>query len=189
MLTVRVVPRRGSLLRAALATAEIMTGTLLAHSAAGGALPSPVWIAAVGGLVAAGTLAVQRGRVPLAVAVPTLAAVQLLLHCWLVVLVPSAPVAQMGHGAGASHGAADLAHLSLTTPMVVAHVVSAVLTALVWTARRRALEVLLSWARAPRVPLPSLRPALGPPAPSYVVVEGLLSIAPRRGPPALPALA
>lgn len=186
MLTVREVPRRGSVLRAALATVEIMTGTLLAHAWAGGAAPSPAWTALVGVLVAAGTVLVQRGRVPLALAVPGLAAVQLLLHCWLVTLVPaasmSASMAGMSHASG--HDG-----LGLTTSMLLAHVASAVLTAVVWTARRRAVEVLLSWARTPRVPVPSRRPVACPSVPSYVVVEGLLSVAPRRGPPALTALA
>jgi len=190
MLTVRVVPRRGSLLRAVLATLEIMTGTLLAHAWAGGALPSPAWIALMGVLVAGGTLLVHRGRVPLAVAVPTLAVVQLLLHCWLVALVPTASMpgmsmSGMSHGAG-GHG---LGELGLSAPMLLAHLVSAALTALVWSVRRRAVEVLLTWARAPRVPVPSFQPVVGLLVPSYVVVEGLLCIAPRRGPPALPALA
>lgn len=183
MLTVREVPRRGSSLRAVVATAEIMTGTLLAHAWAGGALPSPVWIGVIAALVAGGTLLVQRGRVPLAVAVPVVSAVQLLLHCWLMTLVPAEPMAGMAHGSGA------VGHLELTTPMLLAHLVSAALTALVWAARRRAVEVLLTWARTVRVPVPARRPVACPSVPSYVVVEGLLCVAPRRGPPALTALA
>lgn len=185
MLTVREVPRRGSLLRAGVATAEIMTGTLLAHAWAGGALPSPTWIGLIAVLVAGGTWAVQRGRVSLAVAVPAVSAVQLLLHCWLMTLAPAEPMAGMAHGSGAG----AVGHLELTTPMLLAHVASAALTALVWTARRRAVEVLLTWARALRVPVPAVRPLALPSVPSYVVVEGLLCVAPRRGPPALPALA
>jgi len=49
--------------RAALATGAIIAGTVTAHIWAGGELPSAGWIALIGALVFAATLAVFRGRV------------------------------------------------------------------------------------------------------------------------------
>jgi hypothetical protein len=183
MLTARVVPRRGLLLRSASATLEIMLGTVAAHTAVGGALPSPVWVAVAAALVLGGGLVVLRGRASLWLAVPALGATQLLLHCWLVALTPGHEMA--GHSA-TSHaaGTGSVAHLELTAPMLAAHVAAALLTAVVWRVRRRAVEVLLAWTTPVRLPVVTRR-AVGTPAPAGTrLLRGLLSVAPRRGPPA-----
>lgn len=181
MLTARVVPRRGLALRALLATAEIMLGTVAAHTAAGGALPSPLWIAIAAVLVLGGGLVVLRGKAPLWLAVPALGGTQLLLHCWLVALTPGHdPVA---HTMAAPHSAGMAPHLELTAPMLLAHLVAALLTAAVWGARRRVVEVLLAWSTVAPRPVP-LRPIAPAPAGGLRPLPGLLSVAPRRGPPA-----
>ncbi|MCD4535887.1 hypothetical protein LRP67_17505 [Nocardioides sp. cx-169] len=185
MPTARVVPRRGLVLRAALATLEVMLGTVAAHTAAGGSLPSAAWIGLAAALVLGGSLLVLRGTVPLGIAVPALAAAQLLVHCWLVALSPAHDMA--GHVAAGPHAAAVGPPLELSAPMLAAHVAAALLTAGVWHGRGRALEVLLAWSDLAPLPIPARRataatgPALTP------LVHGLLLAAPRRGPPALPA--
>jgi hypothetical protein len=185
MLTARVVPRPGLALRALLATVEIMLGTVAAHTAAGGALPSPVWVAAAAALVLGGGLVVLRGRAPMWLVVPALAGAQLLLHCWLA-LTPGHDMAAHagGHTAGSS-----AAHLELTAPMLLAHLGAALLTAAVWRVRRRAVQVLLAWSDLARLLVPTRR-AVGTPSPAgAVLLRALLSVAPRRGPPALSLLA
>jgi hypothetical protein len=181
MLTARVVPRPGLALRALLATVEIMLGTVAAHTAAGGALPSPVWVAAASALVLGGGLVVLRGRAPLWLVVPALAAAQLLLHCWLALTTGHDMAAHAGmHTAGAG-----AAHLELTGPMLLAHLAAALLTAAVWRVRRRAVDVLLAWSDPARVLVPTRRAVGTPSTAGAVLLRALLSAAPRRGPPAL----
>lgn len=173
----RVVPRPGAVARALLATLEIVVGTAAAHTWAGGTLPSPAWVAMMAGMVLLASVLVLRGRVGAKVAVPTLAAAQLLLHCWLVALSPAHAAA--GHQA---HGSA--AHLELTVPMVGAHLVAAVLTAVVWTLRRRAVDVVLAWATLLRVVVGTVRRLAPTSAPAVVRRHLVVLVAPRRGPPA-----
>lgn len=188
VLTVRVVPRPGALLRALPATAEIVLGTVAAHTWAGGGLPSAGWVAAMAALVLLASVVVLRGTVRAGAAVPALAAAQLLLHCWLVALAPAHQMsghAMPGHGtaghAMAGHAAAG-PHLELTTPMLAAHAVAALLTAAVWCLRRRAVEVVLAWGRAVRVAVPSV-PTLAPAVPALGRGHRVLTVAPHRGPP------
>ena len=171
MLTLQVLPRRGVLLRSALATLEIMTALVAAHTWAGGAVPSGAWIAAAAALVLAGGTLVLRGRVSLRVAVPALVAAQLLLHSWMVVLAP-APAAGHDHAS----------HLELTWPMVLAHVAGGLVTALVWELRRRAVEVVLSWSDPGLLPVPALRRVLTRRAPVPPLRRPLV-VVPLRGPP------
>ena len=171
MLSVKVLPRRGVTLRAALATLEIMTVLVAAHTWAGGELPSAGWIAGTAGLVfAAGTVAMRR-RLPLWALVPALTMAQLFLHSWLVVLAP------------ASHGGHMHAHhLDLTWQMVLAHVGGALVTALIWELRRRAVEVVLTWREAGLLPVPSLLRAVAHVAPLLPLRRPLV-VVPLRGPP------
>lgn len=193
MLTVREVPRRGALLCSVLASVEIVLGTVAAHTWAGGALPSASWIMAIAVLVLVGGLVVDHGKIPLKVAVPALAGLQLLLHSWLVALAPTHSMSGAGMSStgmsGAGMSSAHSSHLELTTPMVLAHLAAAALTALVWSARRRAIDVLLTWCAQVRVPL--LAPALAPAALVRVAehLRFLLGAASRRGPPLLLARA
>ena len=169
VLSVQVLPRRGVILRAALATLEIMTLLVAAHTWAGGRLPATGWMVATAVLVfAAGTL-VLRGRVPLRAMVPGLVVLQLLLHSWMAVLGPTS-----GH----VHGP----HLELTWQMVLAHVVGGLATALVWELRRRAVEVVLTWSEIGVLPLPILRHTVVRQAPVLPLRRPLV-VVPLRGPP------
>jgi hypothetical protein len=171
VLSIRVLPRRWATLRAALATLEIMTVLVAVHTWAGGELPMASWIAATACLVFVGGSVALRGRVPLWVMVPALIATQLLLHSWLVVLEP-AP--HPGHVHGTS--------LELGWRMVLAHVVGGLATALVWELRRRAVEVVLTWAEIGLLPVPALRPAVAHSAP-VLPLRRPLAVVPLRGPP------
>jgi hypothetical protein len=171
VLSIRVLPRRGVFLRAALSTLEIMTVLVAAHTWAGGQLPSAGWMALAAALVFAAGTVVLRGRVPLWAMVPALTVAQLLLHCWMVVLAPAAPDAH-------AHGP----HLDLTWQMVLAHVVGGIATALVWELRRRAVEIVLTWAKAGVVPVPALRRIAVREAPLLPLRRPLV-VVPLRGPP------
>jgi hypothetical protein len=169
VLSIQMLPRRGVLLRAALATVEIMMLLVAAHTWAGGELPAAGWMVATAVLVfAAGTI-VLRGRVPLRAIVPALVAAQLLLHCWMTVLSPTP-----GH----AHGM----HLELSWQMVAAHVAGGVATALIWELRRRAVEVVLTWSEIGLLPVPTLR-RTAPPQPPVLPLRRPLVVVPLRGPP------
>jgi hypothetical protein len=169
VLSIKVLPRRGVLLRAALATVEIMILLVAAHTWAGGELPAAGWMVATAVLVfTAGTL-VLRGRLPLRAMVPALVAAQLLLHCWMVVLGPTS-----GH----VHGP----HLELTWQMVLAHVAGGLGTALIWELRRRAVEVVLSWSEIGLLLVPTLRCTVPRRAPVPPLRRPLV-VVPLRGPP------
>jgi len=170
VLSIRVLPRRGVILRSALSTLEIMTVLVAAHTWAGGALPAVGWMVGAGALVfAVGTL-VLRGKVPLRAAVPALVLAQLLLHCWMVVLAPG------------SAGHAHASHLELTWQMVLAHVAGGLATALVWELRRRAVEVVLTWSEIGLLPVPTLRRTVIRQAPVLPLRRPLV-VVPLRGPP------
>ncbi len=63
MLSIQVLPRRGVILRSALATLEIMIVLIAAHTWAGGQLPGAGWMLGAAGLVfAAGTLVLAGPR-------------------------------------------------------------------------------------------------------------------------------
>ncbi len=169
VLSTQVLPRRRVLARSALATVEIMTVLIAAHTWAGGALPTLGWMLGAAGLVCAvGTVAL-RGRVPLSLLAPALVVAQLLLHCWLVVLAPPA-----GH----AHGG----HLDLTWQMVLAHVAGGLVAALVWELRRRAVEVLLTWSEVGRLAAPTWRRPLARYAPVLPPRHPLVVLR-LRGPP------
>ena len=170
MLSVRVLPRRGVAWRAALSTLEIMTVLVAAHTCAGGELPTVGWVAATTAVVLVAGIVVLRHRVPLWAAVPALVVTQLLLHGWMVTLAP------------ASSGAHHDAHAGLTWQMLLAHLVGAVTTAVVWELRRRAVEIVLAWSEPGLVPVPALRraaPRRGPALP----LRRPLVVVPLRGPP------
>lgn len=162
---------------------EILATVVAAHTIAGGALPSWPWIALMGGSILGGSLVVLRRRVPLLLAVPALVAVQLLLHSWLMVLAPSTPGAMTMHH-GMSGMPASGGGLGLDGPMIFAHVVGALVTALVWQTRSRLADVVLTWHAALLHCTPT-RPGsllIGLPA-RPLAGWGALFVAPQRGPP------
>lgn len=171
MLTIRVLPRGGVGLRSALATLEIMTLLVVAHTWAGGALPGIVWLGVTAGLVFAAGTVVLRGRVPLRVVTPALILAQLLLHGWLVALAP-APTGGHGHGPD----------LGFTWPMLLAHVAGGLVAAVVWELRGRAVEVALAWSEPGLVPVPALRRAAVARGPVLPLRRPLV-VVPLRGPP------
>ncbi|KRC46360.1 MULTISPECIES: hypothetical protein [unclassified Nocardioides] len=174
MLTVRRTPRQRVAVPAVLGSLESVAALVLAHVAAGGEVPQPLWLAAFGALVYAASGPVLRRRAGIRVVLPALVVVQVLGHAWLVAL---SPATHAGHG----HDGAML--LGLSPSMLAAHGVAAVVTGVMWSLRRRATEVLLGWARTGVLPVPSA-PRL--PARTRLVVPRsawLVAATPTRGPP------
>lgn len=178
MLVLRTVPRGGSRVSAGLTAAETTTALAIAHTAAGGELPSGGWLLAVAATVYGAASLVLRGRSPLRVAVPALVGAQVLLHAWLVALT----VEHSGHAAHAAAGGV----LGLSWSMLGAHLLAGAVTALALVLRRRAVAVLLSWREQPRIAVP-LWPAGIVEAPGGLVARLLADVAPTRGPPAVAA--
>lgn len=163
-------------LPAALGSLESVAALALAHVAAGGEVPQPLWLAAFGALVYAASLPVLRGRAGIGVVLPALVVAQVIGHAWLVALVPA------GH---AGHGHEGGALLGLTPSMLAAHAAAALVTGVMWAVRRRVVEVLVHWSAPGLLPAPaSLRDRTVP-----VVVRAssrlLDGVAPTRGPPAV----
>jgi hypothetical protein len=175
---------------AGIATAAIMAGTLPAHTWAGGHLPSLPWLGLLSLLVLGATRAVFRGQTSARFMVVGLGAAQLLLH----VLLTVTAARPTHHGVG-SHDAlaADASRfpglevLLISWQMAAAHLLSALLTAAVWSATARALADLLLVPDQAHLPVRARRagPAAGPGA-VVRTVSGWLSGAPRRGPPVVP---
>ncbi|MCR1782680.1 hypothetical protein KVF89_09065 [Nocardioides carbamazepini] len=177
MLTVRRAPRRHVALLATLGSLESVTALVLAHLAAGGAVPSVWWLAVFAALVYAAGGLVLRGRASIRLVLPGLVAAQLLGHAWLVALAPEA------HG----HGHPMSALLGLTPAMLVAHLVAAAVTGTMWMLRRRAVEVLLRWTDPGVVPVPVLRRIRAATPRRLRTAQHARALAPTRGPPRLRA--
>ena len=126
--------------RAALATGAIMTGTVTAHTWAGGAMPSAALDRS--GLRDWSSPRPERcsvvGSAP-RVMVVGLAAAQLGLHVLLTAMAahPTHHLASAHHGAV---GSSSLDVLSMSWQMAMAHALSAVLTVVVWSVIAGALE-------------------------------------------------
>jgi hypothetical protein len=129
------VVRRVAPGRPARASVEVWGLTVFAHSLAGGALPSLPWLVGVAGIVAAATAWVLRRQANPAVMAPVLVACQLGLHVLFASLAPA------GHGTHHAHGVVDL-----PPRMLAAHMLCAVLTAVVWWVRRSVVDVVLRLA-------------------------------------------
>ncbi|GAA2122511.1 hypothetical protein GCM10009843_17720 [Nocardioides bigeumensis] len=133
--------------RTGLAALEVWLLTVVAHSLAGGGIPSSAWLLVVGVLVLVGTACVMRLRVPIWVAAGAVAGAQLGLHVALTASAPAsaAPMAghvHPGHPMPMTAGGASLLD-GLSTQMVLAHVLSALVTGFVWWLRRRTVEHVL----------------------------------------------
>lgn len=181
VLILREVPRAGVRLSAGIVAAESTTALAIAHTAAGGVLPSAGWLLAIAVTAYAASVLVLRGRVPVRLMLPALVGLQVLLHAWLVALT--------GGTAAHPHGSGSEALLGLTWPMLLAHAAAGLVAALAWVIRRQAVDVLLGWADTSSPVVPhrarvTARPSR--PAPPGRSVAAL----PTRGPPpALPAAA
>jgi hypothetical protein len=169
--------------RAVLATSAIVTGTVTAHSWAGGELPSVGWTALVCALVFAATRAVFRGQVSARVMVVGLAAAEFGLHALLTALAaqPMHHLASAHHAAGSPAG---LGMLSMSWQMAMAHALTAVLTVMVWSATAAALEDIVQVPDQPHLAVRVARAGLvSDVAPVVRTVANWRSGAPRRGPP------
>lgn len=178
-MNLRVVrPTRGSAWLSLLATLEIMTGAVLAHGAAGGALPGAGWLAAAGiAVFGAGVVVLQR-RVRLLTGAAVAGVTQIGLH-ELFAALSTTPGAAHDHALTASSGAGGGA-------MFAAHAGAAVLSVLVWLLHRRALAVVVRSLPMPRVAvvgrlLAEVRAVVPRPA-------LWAHVSPRRGPPRLASL-
>ena len=199
--------------RVALVAAEVWLLTTVAHAAAGGELPSLPWLLGLGALVVLATAWVLRSRVTPWLVAGGLAVAQLGLHVALDAMsAGSAPHAGMAMGGHAHHDHTAMADAapaglldpglldSVSTRMVLAHVLSALLTGFVWWLRRRVVEIVLHLGRpavadvrrhaAPASPAtrtwPHPRPwLLGDPgrAPPRAFVSGLSPSGSRPQPP------
>lgn len=175
MLSIRCAPRRRVALPATLGSLESTLALALAHVAAGGEVPQPLWLAAFGALVYAAGRPVLRRRAGIGLVLPALVVAQVLGHAWLVAL---APAGHAGHG----HDGGML--LGLTPSMLAAHGAAALVTGVMWAVRRRVVEVLVHWSDPAPLPVPAL--AGGGVLPVVVRASGRLldGVAPTRGPPA-----
>jgi hypothetical protein len=179
VLILRRVPRSGARLSAGLTAAETTAALAIAHTAAGGTLPSAGWLLTIATTAYGASLLVLRDRLPVRVVLPALVGVQVLLHAWLVTLTSG--TGAHPHGAGS-----DL--LGLSWPMLLAHVGAGLVAAAAWVLRRRAVEVLLGWSDTPAsVVVDVRRTAARWVAPLLEPVH--LAARPTRGPPAVPAAA
>lgn len=187
VLTVRVGRAPYAAARTLLTTAEIVLGTTVAHTVAGGQLPSLLWLAGLTAVVYAVSWRLDTTKPAslggLIACASAVTAAQFGLHAAL------AGIAHPEHVHGAAHttagdlSALELSALELSAPMIAAHTASALLTLLVWRIRRRALQVVLDWNNI-RAALPRT-----PGAASTDTIESTSSSrywttrAPRRGPP------
>lgn len=156
------------------ASVEITLAAVVAHAWAEGGLPEVPWLLGLGALTYVVSRHVLRGQVPFVAAVLGMGVAQLGLHVFLALMSPHA------------HGEAG-GELGLTWPMLLAHLVSTLVTGLVWEVRRRVVGALLHLT-APVPAVPRLRTS----AHRAVVVltqRCLLLAAPRRGPPVAPLCA
>ena len=174
----RELARPGTWWRSARCTVETLLVVVLAHTWAGGSLPSAGWLAAVAVLMTVCGVAVLRGRVRPLVALPLLLGAQLLLHAWMHTLTAGE------HAAHAAHAAQSGAVAGLDLPMLLAHLAGAAVTALAWDLRRRAVRVVVEVADVALVPPPALVQAPATPRRVAVRVQRhVLLVSPLRGPP------
>ncbi len=169
----RVECRRAphTLWRALAATVLVMAGAVLAHTWAGGSVPTLPGLALVSAVVLAGGLAVLGRSTSILVLLPAVAVAQLALHETFGLVGEHAHQVAMADGGG------------WTGRMVLAHVGVTLLTGLAWwTGQRAAVVVVRLFARF-------LPPVLGPHQPRRTAArklssrEAYLAASPRRGPP------
>ncbi|MFC8924186.1 hypothetical protein [Cellulosimicrobium sp. NPDC057127] len=199
------------LARAALVATLVLALTAGAHAVAGGHLPEPLVLAALGAFTLAGTMVAARVRFTAPRLVALLGGAQLALHAALDTLghgaatcVPGATAARHVLHDGvvtactaapvpdAATALASSAHVGPAAAgawMVAAHAVATVVLAVVLARGERALERLLAWLTPHQVTLAPVVVAARPVAAlTGVVPRRLVSrfpgTAPTRGPPA-----
>lgn len=164
--------------RSLLATLEITAAAALAHVLAGGALPGAGFLFALGAVVF-GCSVVTIGRfLRIEVVVPFVLAAQIGLHSAL----DTAPAAHHS----SMHAAAPEGPFGLTPVMFWAHLITALVSAIVLLLQERVIAAVVSyWRAVPHgVPSPPRLARLRSTSRLAVVVAAeLLRTAPRRGPP------
>ncbi len=160
-------PTRGSVPRAAWATAEVTFLSSAAHVAAGGGLPTVGWLVALGLPVFGIGLLFLQHRLGLRSALAAALAGKFALHSAMVQLA-----ATPGH----SHHPA-----SWTPSMLVAHAVAALAIVAALAVRRRAWLVIARWPERELPPTP--RPIAAPAPHRRTQTRVWLLSGPLRGPP------
>ncbi|MCZ4499668.1 MAG: hypothetical protein JWQ74_2221 [Marmoricola sp.] len=165
--------------RSLVATLEITVAASTAHVLAGGHLPAVGFLFAFAATVFAVALATIGRYVQVAAVVPFVLAAQIGLHGAL-------DAAPMAHHDGMT-GMGATGPFGLTSQMFWAHLVTALVTAIVLLCQEQALAAATSWLRVwgvvPVAPGAAGRqPAL--PTTARTGRRFLLRVSPRRGPPA-----
>ncbi|HEX4191297.1 MAG TPA: hypothetical protein VHZ06_09920 [Marmoricola sp.] len=173
--------------RSLVATLEITGLATGAHLLAGGAMPAPGFLLALGLVVLACSLAAIGRLVRLRYVVPFVLVAQVGLHAAFEATAPMGGMGTMGGSQPASM-AGFPAWLHLTPMMFWAHLVTAVLSAIILVTQERAVAAVTGWLRRLSVDAniaPLLARADAPAAEARGKRRVLLSTSPRRGPPAL----
>jgi hypothetical protein len=201
--------RAPAVARALALTTLSLAYALGAHVLGGGDLPGITSLAALGALAHLLSIAVARGPLRTWTVVPALGVLQLGLHHGMALLAPTghAPTAAAGHGSHAGHGvpgfpadavtslgsvAAAPAHAT-STPMLVAHAVAVLATAVTLVSADRAARAAWHWWTSALPQLLEPAAALVVPgaasradhrAPTWARPVLLVAVVSRRGPPA-----
>lgn len=175
VLILREVPRSGVHVSAGMAAAETTTALGLAHTAAGGAAPSPGWLLAAAAIAYGASLVVLRGRAPVRVVAPVFVVLQIVLHAWLVALTAGTEVHAHAGGTEAAFG--------LSWPMLLAHAGAGMVAAAAWVLRGRAVDVLLGWRDQPTPGIPHRTRTRADRGFRVAPAGRDVSVLPTRGPP------
>lgn len=168
--------------RSLVATLEITTAASVAHVLAGGTLPGAGFLFAFGVIVFACCAATIGRFLSVGVVVPVVLLAQVGLHAAL----DSAPLAHHGAGHQMPPSEGMLGSLSLTPLMFWAHLITAVVTAILLLLQERAVDAVAAiWRSVAVVPaeLPSRRSVPATTSWAGVRRSRLLRLSPRRGPP------
>lgn len=166
--------------RSLVATLEITGAAAAAHVLAGGHLPTAGFLFAFAAIIFGCCLATIGRFLRIGVVVPVVLAAQVGLHAAL----DTAPAAHHG----SLHAAAPDTLLGLTPVMFWAHLITALVTAILLLLQERIITaVVRSWRPLPHgVPSPPRQARFRATSrAAAVLATELLAAAPRRGPPAL----
>jgi hypothetical protein len=165
--------------RALAATILIMSGATLAHGWAGGALPEWPFLVGLGAATLGASTLFLRGALTSGVLLPVMAGAQVLVHESFMA------VSTAGH-AGHAHLVDTGAGEGWTSRMVLAHLIVAVVTGLVWRACERTARVVVVLSGIRACYLGAGRPRAGWQVSVVARALSFLVATPHRGPP--PAL-
>jgi hypothetical protein len=164
--------------RSLVVTLEIVALAAGAHVLAGGHLPAPVFLLALAAVVFAGAVLSIGRFVRVRTVVPFVLAAQVGLHAGLEATRPT--------HSGMAMPAHDTGFLGTTPTMFWAHLVTALIAAIILLLQERVLAAVVTWfgvhvAVAAIAPLRSGAPVLA--VRTSRPRQALLRLSPRRGPP------